>query len=65
MTDYITNWHGKPIGNLSRGELVDALDWCVKELRKHNAEYHHVSAEPERTFDGQELDGNGRPRHMA
>lgn len=41
--DYITNWHGKPIDYLTRGELVDALDWCVKELRKHNEDYHHQS----------------------
>lgn len=41
--DYITNWHGKPINYLTRGELVDALDWCVKELRKHNEDYHHQS----------------------
>lgn len=46
--DYITNWYGKPISDLSRGDLVDALDWCVKELRKHNAEYHHQSKEPVR-----------------
>lgn len=44
MTDKkITNWHGRPIGELSRGELIDALDWCVKELRKHNEDYHHQS----------------------
>ena len=41
--DYITNWHGKPISGMSRGELTDALDWCVKELRKHNEDYHHQS----------------------
>ena len=32
--DYIDNWHGKPIGSLSRGELIDALDWCVRRIRK-------------------------------
>lgn len=41
--DYIDNWHGKPIGYLTRGELIDALDWCCKELRKHNEDYHHQS----------------------
>lgn len=46
--DYITNWHGKPISDLSRGELVDALDWCVKQLREHNAEYQHRSQIPVR-----------------
>jgi hypothetical protein len=30
------NWHGKPIGNMSRGELIDALEWCVKRLRISN-----------------------------
>lgn len=42
--DYIT----KPIGDLTRGELVDALDWCCKELRKHNEEYQHRSRVPVR-----------------
>jgi hypothetical protein len=27
------NWHGKPLGQMSRGELIDALAWCVTELR--------------------------------
>jgi hypothetical protein len=27
------NWHGKPLGQMSRGELIDALTWCVTELR--------------------------------
>ena len=42
---YINNWHGKPIGELTRGELIDALDWCCKELKRHNEEYAHKSAE--------------------
>lgn len=29
------NWHGKPLGNMSRGELIDALEWCVGELRRY------------------------------
>jgi len=28
------NWHGKPVGDMSRGELIDALAWCVTELRR-------------------------------
>lgn len=43
----ITNWHGKPLADLSRDDLIAALDWCVTELRKHNSEYHHHSREPE------------------
>lgn len=38
MTDHIDNWHGKPIGDMTRGELVDALDWCVSELRRYKLE---------------------------
>lgn len=57
--DYITNWHGKPIDYLSRGELVDALDWCVKELRKHNSDYHHRSKEPAPDTLGEDGDQSG------
>lgn len=32
----ITDWHGEPIGNLSRGRLIDALSWCVARLREQN-----------------------------
>lgn len=39
----ISTWHGKPIGSMTRGQLIDALDWCVEELRKHNGDYHHIS----------------------
>jgi|SRR5882672_3754975 len=28
------NWNGKPLGEMSRGEMIDALAWCVTELRK-------------------------------
>jgi hypothetical protein len=31
----IDNWHGKPIGDLTRGELIDALEWCVGKLREY------------------------------
>ncbi len=27
------NWNGRPLGEMSRGELIDALAWCVTELR--------------------------------
>lgn len=29
------NWMGKPLGDMSRGELIDALAWCVNELKKY------------------------------
>ncbi len=61
--NYITNWHGRPIGDMSRGELVDALDWCVKELRKHNEDYHHYS--PRVTSPGNCEAPNGGSRTTA
>jgi hypothetical protein len=27
------NWMGKPLGDMSRGELIDALAWCIDQLR--------------------------------
>ena len=29
------NWNGKPLGDMSRGELLDALAWCVQQLKGH------------------------------
>lgn len=45
--DRIDNWHGKPIGDLSRGELIDALDWCVKELRRYQQGENRQVAVPD------------------
>lgn len=43
--DYITHWLGKPVYYMTRAELTDALNCCVKELLKHNSDYHHQSVD--------------------
>lgn len=36
--DRITTWCGKSIGDMTRGELIDALDWCCKRMRANYQE---------------------------
>lgn len=55
--DKIDNWHGKPIGELSRGELIDALDWCVKEMRRRDQERMILKLNPFSDRDSRKCTG--------
>jgi hypothetical protein len=34
----VSQWRGKPIDELSREELVEALNWCGRELQEIRAD---------------------------
>ena len=35
MDEYITTWYGEPVENLSKEELIEALNTMMKELASH------------------------------
>ena len=49
MADTVLHYKGKPITDLSRDELVDALTWAVKEIeyqRERASRYMQIAVLP-------------------
>ena len=37
----IAKWKGKPVDELSRDELIEALNWCANEIQRLMKEKEH------------------------
>ena len=37
MSDKVLMWEGRPVTELSREELIEALEWCAQQIRYYNS----------------------------